>query len=96
MTALPTNDAPRELEWQTCRLLVPLDQIAYVVAILEGYDNDFLVRTETRGLGFLRIWYPVDRRPLFDEILIEFAAEFDARALEYLPGMDGLEEIYPE
>jgi len=82
--------------WQTCRILVPREQIAYVVAIFEGYENEFLVRTETRGLGVLRIWYPEGNRGTLDAVIREFSSEFDVQVLEFAAGMAGLDEVYPE
>ncbi|CAN5166354.1 hypothetical protein BH09SUM1_BH09SUM1_22410 [soil metagenome] len=82
--------------WETCRILVPIDEISYVVSIFEGYDNEFLIRTETRGLGLLRIWYAVTSRATMNEVLKEMRGEFPVQVLGFSAGMDGLEEIYPE
>jgi hypothetical protein len=96
------SDAPGLLHcasdqgWETCRVLIPVDEIGYVVAIFEAYENEFLVRTEARGLGLLRIWYPIGSRPQLDRCLAEFRLEFPVDVLGFSPGIDGLDEIYPE
>ena len=83
-------------DWETCRLMVPREQIAYVTAIFEGFDNEFLVRTEEKGLGFLRVWYARHARANLDAVLREMAGEFPFDIVSFTAGMDGLEEIYPE
>lgn len=82
--------------FETCRILVPLDEISYVVSILEGYDNEFLVRTETRGMGILRLWYPESSRGTLDAVLREMATDFPLSVLGFLPGMAGLDEAFSD
>lgn len=86
----------RDRDWETCRLSIPVDEIGYLVAIFEGYENQFLVRTETKGLGLLRIWYPAANRPLLEKLLGEMRAEFPVDILGYFEGMDALDEVFPE
>lgn len=81
--------------WETCRVLVRLDDISYMSAILEAHDNMFLVRTETKGLGFLRLWYPTAYRPHLDRILQEVQGDIPLDILGFEPGMAGLDEVYP-
>lgn len=82
--------------WETVRLLVPTDEIGYIVALFEGYANQFLVRTETKGLGFLRIWFPSSSRRQFDAVLSEMRTEFPIEVLETTKGMSALDEVFPE
>ncbi|MBI1293295.1 hypothetical protein GC173_18985 [bacterium] len=83
-------------EWETCRALIPCDEIGYLVAIFEAYENEFLVRTEQRGMGLVRIWYPKIFRPTLDRVFNEFRADFPVDVLGFSPGMDGLDEVYPD
>lgn len=82
--------------WLTYRVRVPVDEIAYVAAILEGHENEYLVRTETRGLGILRIWLPESQRHYLEQLFIEMRQEFDVEILGASVGMEGLDEVYPE
>jgi len=90
--ARPVTDA----DWECCRALIPCDEIGYLVAIFEAYENEFLVRTEQRGLGIVRIWYPRVNRPTLERVFTEFRTEFPVDVLGFAPGMDGLDEVYPE
>lgn len=77
-------------------MLIPRDEIGYMSAILEGYPNGFLLRTEERGAGWIRVWYPATNRPLLDALLREFRTEFPIDGIEFQPGMAGLDEVYPD
>lgn len=87
--------AESDAGWETCRIRASVDAIGYVVSITEAYDNCFLVRTETKGLGLLRVWYPRKFRSLLDQLFLEMSGEFDIEVLEYAEGMAGLDEIFP-
>lgn len=98
---IPANrqDLPaacRDEGWETTRLLVPREEIGYVAYMLEGYDNHFLVRTEVKGFGVLRAWYPQEHRALLDAVLLELSGELPVEVLGREPGMTGLDEVYPE
>jgi hypothetical protein len=82
--------------WETCRVLIPCEEIGYLVALFEAYENEFLVRTEQRGMGLVRIWYPVAFRGNLERVLAECRQEFPVDVLGFAPGMDGLDEVYPE
>lgn len=82
--------------WETCRLELPREEISLACCLLEAYDNEFLVRTETPGLGILRIWYPVTSRPQLDEVLVDLRREMPLQELHFGRGMEGLDEVYPD
>lgn len=82
--------------WRCCRLHVPREEIAWVTAVLEGYDNEFLVRTEGRGTGWLRIWYPETSHSTLGRVVLEMKSLFPTVVGEYFDGMAGLDEVYPD
>lgn len=82
--------------WRCCRVRVPSAEIAWITAILEAYDNEFLVRTEGRGSGWLRIWYPVTSQPTLGKVLCEMKTLFPTDVGEYFEGMAGLDDVYPD
>jgi hypothetical protein len=90
------NDFSHDKSWECCRLRIPPDQIAYLSAILEAYDNAFLVRTEDRKTGLMRIWYVTVNRPILEEVLLDLRREIPVKVLSYSKGMDGLDQVYPE
>ncbi len=90
------TDACRDEGWETTRLRLPIAELGYVAAILEAYDNQFLVRTEDRTVGLAVIWYPRENRALLDDLLIEFSGEFPIEVLARAPGMAGLDDVFPE
>jgi hypothetical protein len=92
----PGTESVGDADWENARLLVARDDIALLCALFEAHDNEFLVRTETRGLGYIRIWFPRHARPQFDAIMTELAGEIPLQLLGFFPGMEGLEEIYPD
>lgn len=92
-----TDDiATQDAGWRACRLNVPVSEISYVASIFEAYDNEFLVRTETQGLGILRIWYPASNQCNLDNVIREMRTEFPITILAEQMGMAGLDEVYPE
>lgn len=84
-----------EGDWRTARLWVDPEQIGLVVAILEGYENHFLVRTERRGEGYLRIWHPASYGELLGRVLVELGQEITVERLETEVGMTRVDEIFP-
>lgn len=75
---------------------VPLEQISYMVAIFEAYDNEFLFRTVKKGEPVIVVWYPIANRGTLDRILTEFRMEFPFDITGFAPGMAGLDEVFPE
>lgn len=83
-------------DWCTRVLLIPREEISYVTSILEAYDNQFLVRTQTKGLGIVRVWLARPSLATLDEVIREMRGEFPVDVIATEEGMTGLEEIYPE
>ena len=88
-------DFTKDEAWETCRLRLPTEEIAYLVAVLEAYDNQFLLRTEDRGLGLVRIWYSLPNRPVLEDVLLDLKGQIPVNVLAFAPGMEMLDEIYP-
>ena len=82
--------------WQCCRVKIPPDQVAFLTSVLEGYDNQFLVRTEDRRNGIACIWYAVPSRLLLEEVLLDLGRDMPVKVLSYSKGMDGLDQVFPE
>ncbi len=96
MTAKIPDIATTDAGWCSRRVSVPVPEISYVACIFEAYDNEFLVRTETQGLGVLRIWYPASSQANLENVLREMRTEFPITILSEEVGMAGLDEVYPE
>lgn len=90
------QDFKLDSAWQTCRIQVPPEEIAFISAIFEAYDNQFLIRTESEEDGRVRIWYTASVRPLLDEVLLDLNREFPVKVLSFEEGMEGLDEVIPE
>ncbi len=84
------------LQWETCRLWISIEDISYLVAVFEAYDNHFLVRTEKKGLNILRIWYPKTNRPLLETLIRELRQETTIEIISFEEDMVGVDEIFPE
>ncbi len=82
--------------WVSYKIKVPKEYIGYLVSIFEAYENHFLVRTEIKEMGVLRIWFPADHEPLLKEIFLEMRTEVWIEVLEKAEGMTGLDEVFPQ
>lgn len=87
--------ADQDEAWETTRLSIPREMIGYLASLLEAYDNHFTVRTETKGIGIILVWYPAVYREMLDRILTELNSEFPTRILSRKSGMVGLDEVFP-
>ncbi|MCC5876157.1 MAG: hypothetical protein JJU11_08080 [Candidatus Sumerlaeia bacterium] len=67
-----------------------------MTAILEGYDNEFLLRSDEPGVGRVRVWYHESSGELLHQVLVECRTHFPVTGVEFLPGMAGLDDIYPD
>ncbi len=92
----PLPPACRDEGWETVRLRLPIAELGYAASVLEAYDNQFLIRTMDRTVGFAVVWYPRENRALLDEILLELSSEFPIEVLGHEPGMAGLDDVFPE
>lgn len=92
----PDNDFSHDRSWECCRVRVAPDQIAYLTAVLEAYDNQFLARTEDPKSGIMHIWYARTNRPVLEEVIIDVRREIPLKVLSYSIGMEGLDQVYPE
>ncbi len=89
------TEGTAEGDWRTARLQVDPEQIGLVVAILEGYENYFLARTERRGEGYLRVWHPAAQEELLGRVLLELGQDITVERLETEVGMTRVDEIFP-
>lgn len=71
-------------------------EIAYMTAVLEGYDNQFILRSDEPRAGQVRVWCHESAVPLLENLLTEFRTQFPLEDVEYIPGMAGLDDIYPD
>jgi len=62
---------------------------------LEAYDNLFLVRTEDRRMGLLRVWYHESAEPVLEQILRDLRRETPIKTVAVEDGMTGLDDSYP-
>lgn len=92
----PDNDFSHDDAWECCRIKIAPEQIAHLTAVMEGYDNQFIVRAEDPGVALMRIWYAAANRPVLEEVLLDLRREIAVKVLSYSKGMEGLDQVIPE
>lgn len=88
--------AERDPNWRTCRLRIPPAQISHLTAVVEAYDNQFILRTEDKEQGVIHLWYARQHQAVLEEILLDLEDQFPVKVLSFTQGMRGLDDIYPE
>ncbi|MEO8376551.1 MAG: DUF4911 domain-containing protein [Candidatus Sumerlaeota bacterium] len=82
--------------WRTFAVIIPPREVSFFSSILEGYDNEFLVRTYDKVTGLMHIWFAEQSEELLARVLNDLRSEFPVKEVDRYVGMAGLDEVYPE